>query len=99
MSFASFANNKYLSLETFRKNGQGVPTPIWFAADPATSLDSLGAKLYLYTIGDTGKIKRIRNNPRVRIAPCDARGGSLGQWVDAQAQIVTGTEAAYGTQL
>jgi uncharacterized protein len=97
--FASFAGHKYLSLETFRKSGEGVRTPIWFAAEPSARLDSSAAKLYLYTVGNSGKIKRIRNNPRVRIAPCDMRGKVLGEWADARAEIVTGTEAAHGMNL
>jgi len=88
-----------LNLETFRKSGEGVRTPIWFAAEPSATLDSPAAKLYLYTVGNTGKIKRIRNNPRVRIAPCDMRGKLLGEWVDARAEIVTGAEAAHGMSL
>jgi PPOX class probable F420-dependent enzyme len=97
--FAGFNTHKYLSLETFKKSGESVRTPIWFAADPRVGLDSSAAKLYIYTIGDTGKVKRIRNNPRVRIAPCDMRGKILGEWVEARAEIVTGEEAARGMGL
>ena len=99
MGFASFAGQKYLNLETFRKNGEGVKTPVWFAVDPSVNLDSSEAKLYVYTTGDTGKVKRIRNNNRVRVAPCNARGGLLGQWADAHAEIVAGAEADRGMQL
>jgi len=99
MGFTAFAGKKYLNLETFKKNGEGVKTPVWFAADPAANLDSSAAKLYIYTIGESGKVKRMRNNPRVKIAPCDMRGNVLGEWVDAQAQIVTGAEAAHGMKL
>jgi uncharacterized protein len=99
MGFAAFAGHKYLNLETFKKSGDGVKTPVWFAADPSTSLDSSAAKLYAYTIGVSGKVKRIRNNPRVRIAPCTMRGEVLGDWVEARAEIVTDEEAARGMQL
>ena len=99
MGFAAFRGHKYLNLETFKKNGEGVKTPVWFAADPSASLDSNDAKLYIYTIGVSGKVKRIRNNPRVRIAPCEMRGKVLGEWVEARAEIVTGEEAAHGMQL
>jgi len=99
MGFATVAGHKYLNLETFKKNGAGVKTPVWFAADPSSSLDSSDAKLYVYTIGVSGKVKRIRNNPRVKIAPCDMRGKVLGEWVDARAEIVTGKEDARGVQL
>ena len=99
MGFAAFAGHKYLNLETFKKSGDGVKTPVWFAADPSTSLDSSAGKLYAYTIGVSGKVKRIRNNPRVRIAPCTMRGEVLGDWVEARAEIVTDEEAARGMQL
>src|SRR5258707_15446625 len=99
MSFAASAGQEYLNLETFKKNGDGVKTPVWLAADPSASLDSGGAKLYLYTIGVSGKVKRVRNNPRVKIAPCDMRGKVLGDWVEARAEILTGEEAAHGTRL
>ena len=99
MGFAAFAGHKYLNLETFKKSGEGVKTPVWFAADPAASLDSNDAKLYVYTIGVSGKVKRIRNNPRVKIAPCDMRGRVLGEWLEARVAIVTGEEAARGMRL
>jgi PPOX class probable F420-dependent enzyme len=99
MGFAQFDGHKYLNLETFKKNGDGVKTPVWFAADPASNLASSDAKLYLYTIGVSGKVKRVRNNPRVKIAPCDMRGNVLGEWVEARAEIITGEEAARGMQL
>jgi len=99
MGFAAFAGHKYLNLETFKKNGEGVNTPVWFAAEPSASLDSNDAKLYVYTIGVSGKVKRIRNNGRVRIAPCNARGGLRGEWVGARAEIITGEEADRGMRL
>jgi len=99
MGFAMFAGHKYLNLETFKKSGEGVKTPVWFAADPSAPLDASGAKLFVYTIGVSGKVKRIRNNPRVRIAPCTAGGKLLGDWVEAQAEIVTGEEAVRGMDL
>ncbi len=99
MRFAAFTGRKYLNLETFKKSGEGVKTPVWFAADPSVSLDSSDAKLYVYTIDASGKVKRIRNNQRVRIAPCDMRGRVLGDWVEAHAEIVSGAEAEHGMQL
>jgi len=99
MNFAGFSGHKCLNLETFKKNGDGVKTPVWFASDPADDLASNAACLYAYTTGDSGKVKRIRNSPRVRIAPCDMRGNLLGDWVEARAEILTGAEAAYGDSL
>jgi uncharacterized protein len=97
--FAGFSIHTYLSLESYKKSGESVRTPVWFATDPSVTPESAASKLYIYTIGDTGKVKRIRNNPRVRIAPCDLRGKVLGEWVDARAEIVTGEEAARGMRL
>ena len=97
-SLAPFAGKKYLSIETYRRNGAAVRTPVWFAEAPPTQGGD-SPKLYIYTIGNTGKVKRIRNNSRVRIAPCDMRGGSLGDWLEARAEIVTGEEAALGMSL
>lgn len=99
MGFASFAGHKYLNLETFKRSGDGVKTPVWFAADPANDLASDAARLYSYSMGNSGKVKRIRNNAHVRIAPCDMSGKLLGEWVEARAEIVTGAEAEYGNRL
>jgi uncharacterized protein len=95
--FQPLAGKKYLSLETFRKSGEGVKTPVWFAEAPPA--DSDAGTLYVYTIGNTGKVKRIRNNPRVRIAPCDMRGRVLGDWIEARAEILPSERAARGIQL
>jgi len=97
--FGAFAGKKYLNLESYRKNGGAVRTPVWFAADPSTSLDSTDVKLYIYTTGDSGKVKRIRNNGSVKIAPCNARGDLQGEWVEARAEIVSGNEEAHGMSL
>ena len=88
---AQFANAKYLNLETFRKTGVGVRTPVWFAQE--------GSIFYVYTLPDAGKTKRIRNNPKVRVAPCDMRGNLRGAWVDARARICESSEAAHGQEL
>lgn len=99
MSFAAFAGHTYLNLETFKKSGDGVKTPVWFAADPAKDLASDAARIYAYTTGNSGKVKRIRNNAHVRIAPCNMSGKLLGEWVEARAEIVAGAEAEYGDRL
>jgi PPOX class probable F420-dependent enzyme len=95
-SFDVFQRNKYLNLESFRKNGQGVRTPVWFAGDPVSGTPQ---KLYVYSEADSGKAKRIRRNSQVRIAACDMRGKLLGDWIEARAEIVTGEEAGRGMRL
>ncbi len=90
---AEFAKQKYLSLETFRRNGIGVRTPVWFAADRGA------VTLYVYTTADSGKAKRIRANGTVRIAPCDMRGKITGAWTSAHAKIVDGQQYDAGMRL
>lgn len=85
------AGQKYLNLETYRKNGKAVATPVWFAEDEG--------ELYIYSLADAGKVKRIRNNLRVRVAPCDVRGKLKGEWIDAQARTLIGAEAEKGHRL
>jgi uncharacterized protein len=94
--FASLQGQKYINLETFRKNGQGVRTPVWFAGEPEQGPPE---KLYAYSTDNSGKAKRVRNNPRVRVAPCDVRGNLLGDGIEARAEMVTGAEAEHGMKL
>lgn len=86
-----FDGEKYLNLETFRKSGAGVKTPVWFA--------ELDGVLYIYTLADSGKAKRLRNNPRVRAAPCDIRGNVHGDWADGEARLIPAGEAREADRL
>jgi hypothetical protein len=82
--FVQFGGQKYISLETFKKNGQGVKTPVWFVLHQNA--------LYAYTEADSWKVKRIRNNPRARVAVCNIRGDIKGPWLDARTSLVEGDE-------
>jgi PPOX class probable F420-dependent enzyme len=73
-----FENQKYLNLETFRKSGVGVKTPVWFVQN--------GEALFVRTLADSGKVKRIRNNTQVNIAPCKMDGALLAEWIPAAAR-------------
>lgn len=99
MGFDAFRDQKYLNLETFKKSGEGVKTPLWFAADPAKDLAGNEARLYIYTIGNTGKVKRIRNNHNVKIAPCTIRGEVLGEWSSAVVDILSGEDSRRAMRL
>ncbi len=79
-----FDRQQYLNLETFRKNGNGVKTPVWFVAD--------GGTLFVRTGAASGKVKRIRNHPKVHIAPCKMDGALLGDWMEASARLVSDPE-------
>jgi len=82
------AGEKYINLETYRKNGRGVRTPVWFVESSSGD----GSILYVRTSDDTGKYKRIRNNPSVQIAPCDMRGSVKGKWIKGEARIASEEE-------
>ena len=71
---------KYISLATFRKTGVAVRTPVWFAEE--------NNKLYVMTRDDSGKYKRVRNNPEVRIAPCTIGGKITGPEFAGSARIL-----------
>ncbi len=86
-----FSNQRYLNLESYRKNGTPVATPLWFAVKDQ--------RFFIYSIADAGKVKRIRNNPKVRIMPCDVRGKPKGEWVEANARVVDERGAALGHDL
>lgn len=70
---------KYIDLVSYRKSGAGVHTPVWFAEEDG--------RLFVMTRADSAKIKRIRNNSRVEIAACNARGRCGGPAVAAIATI------------
>ena len=97
-AIAQFAGTKYLSLESFRKSGIGVRTPVWFAQDVLHSEPAITV-FYIYSEADAGKMKRIRSNPKVRVAPCTMRGDVCGDWIDGCAHICEDDEAANGQQL
>ena len=71
----------YVSLGTFKRSGQAVDTPVW-AAEHA-------GMFYVFSAGDAGKVKRLRNSPQARLAVCDVRGKLLSGWHDANAVILT----------
>lgn len=77
--FKGLAGGRYIRLTTFRRNGRAVPTPVWFAR--------VGESLYVVTGRNTGKAKRIRNNPDVALAPSDFRGRPKGRDGRAVARI------------
>jgi uncharacterized protein len=86
-----FTGHKYLNLTSFRKDGSGVPTPLWFAEE--------NGKLYIMTRSDSGKYKRIRNNPEVRIAPCTMRGRITGPEFPARVRILQSEDWPHARKL
>ena len=80
--------HRYASLATRRRNGAEVRTPVWFA--------EAGGRIYVFTAGESGKVKRLRHTPGVRLAPCDARGAIRGPWRDGTARFLHDVAATGG---
>lgn len=79
MSFETLRHEGFLSLVTRRKNGQEVATPMWFVVE--------GDRIFMRTDASSGKVKRIRNNPRVSLAACTGRGRETGPRMEATARL------------
>jgi hypothetical protein len=71
---------QFIALTTYRKAGAAVTTPVWFA--------HLGGRLYIWTGANSGKVKRLRNNPQVELAPSDAGGKPLGEKLAGRGRIL-----------
>lgn len=80
-ALATLAQENFVCLTTFRKNGGPVPTPVWFAEHQGI--------IYLYTESHSGKIKRIRHTSRVTLASCSATGKIKGPPIEGQARIIS----------
>src|SRR2546429_6615560 len=87
-SLAPFAGQRYLNLESCKRDGTPVQTPVWFAEEHGV--------LYIYTLANAGKVKRIRRNPHIRLAPCTMRGTVTGPCVEAEATTADAPTAAHG---
>jgi PPOX class probable F420-dependent enzyme len=80
MQLVDLKNAKYIALETFRKTGEGVITPVWVAG--------ANGKLYIWTGANSWKVKRIQKDKQVRLCESDARGNPKSGWVEAQATVL-----------
>jgi hypothetical protein len=83
MTLNELAQEKYVSLTTFKRDGTPVSTPVWVAADDG--------RLLVWTAADSWKVKRIRRDSHVVLAPCTARGKVRGDALDAHASILPDT--------
>jgi uncharacterized protein len=84
--FSHLRREKYIDLVTYRKSGVPVHTPVWFAEE--------AGKLYVMTRSDSGKAKRLRNNPHVEVAPSTIRGKVTGPAVAGVAAVFHDPEHA-----
>ncbi len=78
--FDHLRGHKYCLLVTYKRSGEAVPTPVWFGLS--------GGKVYVRSDANVAKIKRIRNDPRVRLAPCTVRGRPLGLPAEGRARVL-----------
>jgi PPOX class probable F420-dependent enzyme len=79
--FAALADERHISLTTFKRDGRTASTPVWVVSDD-------GRRLLVWTGADAWKVKRIRRDPRVRVAPSDARGRVRGEAIDGTARLL-----------
>ena len=80
-----FLDQKYINLETYKKDGTPVRTPVWFVID--------NDLIYVITRDSTGKVKRLKNNQDVRIVSCSFKGEPKNEWVKGKTEMITGEEA------
>jgi PPOX class probable F420-dependent enzyme len=84
-SLAGYERQKTILLETRKRDGTWVATPVSLAIDAGHA--------YFRTYNTAGKHKRLRNFPDVRVAPCTMRGKATGPAVAATARLLDGAEA------
>lgn len=80
-ALSQFDGENVVSVETYRRSGKPVRTPVWFLKEDD--------KLVVHTGGNSGKVKRIRGNSKVRVAPSKFRGEPKADYIDARAELVT----------
>lgn len=85
LPFRELRGEKHVCLTTFRANGDGVPTAVWFAQE--------GRALYVRTAERFGKVGRLRANPRVTLAACDPQGVVTGPLCEARGRVMEPGEA------
>src|SRR5262245_24135278 len=78
---ATLANERYISLTTFKRDGTPVSTPVWVVTDD-------GERLLVWSAERTWKVRRLRRDPRVLVAPSNFRGKERGRRIPAQARVV-----------
>ena len=88
-AFAGLEGEDHVSLATYRRSGQAVPTALWFALHDGA--------LYARSLAAAGKMKRIRNGSAVRVAICDAAGVVSSTWIDGEARILEDSDPLVAT--
>ncbi len=78
--FEHLRRHKYCLLVTYKRSGEAVPTPVWFGLGDG--------KLYVRSEANVAKVKRVHNDPRVRVAPCTVRGKPVGPPAEGRARVL-----------
>ena len=86
-----FLNHRYINLESYKKNGKAVRTPVWFVEDKGV--------IYVRTDLNSGKMKRMHNNNHILIVPSDFRGKPKGSWIKAEINIASTNEKERANKL
>ena len=76
---------KFISLETYKRNGEAVRTPVWFVEESGL--------IYFHSPAKSWKVKRLRRNPVVRLAPCARFGRIEGDWLKGKATRIDGEDS------
>jgi hypothetical protein len=82
-SLEALVHGRYLSVTSFKRDGTGVATPVWFVSD--------GTRLFALTDLHSAKIRRIRRNPHVLVASCRVDGKLRTEQVAGRAEALTAT--------
>jgi len=88
---AGLGNPKTVILETRKRDGTWVATPLSLVID--------GDHAYFRTYDASGKYKRLRNYPQIRLTPSTFRGKPTGPVLQARARRLDGAEADHARSL
>jgi PPOX class probable F420-dependent enzyme len=80
-TLSDLKSNRYISLTTFKRDGTPVSTPVWVVSDD-------GERLLVWSAAKTWKVRRVRRNPQVLVAPSNFRGEERGERVSATARVI-----------
>lgn len=83
-NLTAFEKQQFMNVETFRKSGIGVRTPVWFV--------EYNGELCFTSEVSSGKVKRLKRDPAVMVAPCRPDGALLGDWYPGRARFMSAEE-------
>jgi uncharacterized protein len=87
--FDHLRGHRHCLVVTFKRSGEPVPTPVWFVLTD-------DGRIVFRSESPTAKIRRLRNDPHVRVGPCNVRAKPLGPMAEASGRVLEGEESARG---